>query len=522
MGAPGEHPAFVFLGTLLDSTSPARATAFRGASRGWVPARGGAQTATPGRRRADRARCRSPRCTDSRSAARKRSASRRRTRRRAPAWTRARGSAPPIECACPPPPPPRDASAATPREPEPVEREREAPPPGRARDDSATISPYRQVFPRRPHCGAGRSRAPLDVATPSPPSPRVSPLTPPSPFPPSRAPSRSRLSTSTITVLPRPRALWTKLRCVMRYWMRMQQARKGTCRTKIREPITNATRAIIETRYRHIVYEGEHPTAAELLVSLEDARSPSASGRGSPAPPGSGRSALGAAPGSRADADVRFPAAAGGPLPPAATALPGSPGSTTTPPRVVHRDAVRPRARARRSRVEQAHGRSSSWSTRADRPSPTCLLPGEGGATARTAPRWMTRTRVASGWRSGQDLPHVQRPGASDRAREFLHPDAHHGVHDEFHPGHEARARGPPRAVHHRGGVHHRLHDRVRRQARHRATALGVRAAADEPHRYRRHRALLHRADHRRRVGREQRERPPDCSASSPSACSAC
>ena len=211
-----------------------------------------------------------------------------------------------------------------------------SPAPGRARDDSATIIAYQQVFPRRPHCGAGRSCAPLDVATPSPPSPRVSPLTPPSPFPPSRAPSRSRLSTSTITVLPRPRALWTKLRCVMRYWMRMQQARKGTCRTKVREPITNATRAIIETRYRHIVYEGEHPTAAELLVSLEDARSPSASGRGSPAPPGSGRSALGAAPGSRDDADASdSPAAAGGPTPAGGDHhSPGSPGSTTTPPRV--------------------------------------------------------------------------------------------------------------------------------------------------------------------------------------------
>jgi len=211
-----------------------------------------------------------------------------------------------------------------------------SPAPGRARDDSATIIAYQQVFPRRPHCGARRSRAPLDVATPSPPSPRVSPLTPPSPFPPSRAPSRSRLSTSTITVLPRPRALWTKLRCVMRYWMRMQQARKGTCRTKIREPITNATRAIIETRYRHIVYEGEHPTAAELLVSLEDARSPSASGRGSPAPPGSGRSALGAAPGSRDDADASdSPAAGGGPTPAGGDHhSPGSPGSTTTPPRV--------------------------------------------------------------------------------------------------------------------------------------------------------------------------------------------
>jgi len=211
-----------------------------------------------------------------------------------------------------------------------------SPAPGRARDDSATIIAYQQVFPRRPHCGAGRSRAPLDVATPSPPSPRVSPLTPPSPFPPSRAPSRSRLSTSTITVLPRPRALWTKLRCVMRYWMRMQQARKGTCRTKIREPITNATRAIIETRYRHIVYEGEHPTAAELLVSLEDARSPSASGRGSPAPPGSGRPALGAAPASRDAADASdSPAAGGGPTPAGGDHhSPGSPGSTTTPPRV--------------------------------------------------------------------------------------------------------------------------------------------------------------------------------------------
>ena len=227
-----------------------------------------------------------------------------------------------------------------------------SPAPGRARDDSATIIAYQQVFPRRPHCGAGRSRAPLDVATPSPPSPRVSPLTPPSPFPPSRAPSRSRLSTSTITVLPRPRALWTKLRCVMRYWMRMQQARKGTCRTKIREPITNATRAIIETRYRHIVYEGEHPTAAELLVSLEDARSPSASGRGSPAPPGSGRSALGAAPGSRDDADASDPPPPGvDPLPPAATTTsPGPP--DRRPPRRASRSPRRgsaPRRWARRS-----------------------------------------------------------------------------------------------------------------------------------------------------------------------------
>ena len=58
-------------------------------------------------------------------------------------------------------------------------------------------------------------------------------------------------------VLPRPKAHWVKLRCVVWYYVQLSQLRKGITSGPVVPGITHATRAILEGRINAICYEGE-------------------------------------------------------------------------------------------------------------------------------------------------------------------------------------------------------------------------------------------------------------------------
>ena len=84
-------------------------------------------------------------------------------------------------------------------------------------------------------------------------------------------------------VLPRPKAHWVKLRCVVWYYVQLSQMRKGITSGPVVPGITHATRAILEGRINAICYEGEEEVE-DPETPARPRRTPGLTEKSSPAP----------------------------------------------------------------------------------------------------------------------------------------------------------------------------------------------------------------------------------------------